>query len=122
MLMAYPSRVATRLGSRSLAGVAVLSVVLAFSPTITVAQSVGVGAYLGYETPALASGSYARVATDDGGGLILRAGPSQGSELIDTLANGDVVQILEGPRTTPTATGGFWSPMAPPPPMPMAAF
>ncbi len=107
MLMAVPSRVATRLGSRSLAGVAVLSVVLAFSPTITVAQSTGVGAYLGYDTPALASGSYARVATDDGGGLILRAGPSQSSELIDTLANGDVVQVLEGPAYDADGNGWF---------------
>lgn len=94
--MAFPSRVATRLGSRSLAGAAVLSVVLAFSPTIT-AASTGVGAWLGYEAPALASGSYARVATDDGDGLILRAGPSQGAEFIDVLANGHVVQVLDGP-------------------------
>ena len=107
MLMAVPSRVATRLGSRSLAGVAVLSVVLAISPTITVANSVGAGAYLGYETPALVSGSYARVQTDDGDGLILRAGPRQSEELIDTLANGDVVQILEGPAYDADGNGWF---------------
>ncbi|MEZ4504770.1 MAG: SH3 domain-containing protein [Thermomicrobiales bacterium] len=103
--MAFPSRVATRLGSRSLAGAAVLSVVLAFSPTIT-AASTGVGAWLGYEAPALASGSYARVATDDGDGLILRAGPSQSGELIDVIANGHVVQVLEGPSYD--ADGNAW--------------
>ena len=107
MLMAYPSRVATRLGSRSLAGVAVLSVVLAFSPTVTVANSVGAGAYLGYDTPALASGTYARVATDDGNRLILRAGPSQSNEVIDQLPNGDVVQILEGPAYDADGNGWF---------------
>ena len=105
--MAVPSRVATRLGFRSLAGVAVLSVVLALSPTITVAQSTGVGGYLGYDAPALTSGGYARVATDDGGGLILRAGPSQSSELIDALANGEVVQVLEGPSYDDDGNGWF---------------
>ncbi len=107
MLMAVPSRVATRLGSRSLAGVAVLSVVLAFSPTVTVANSVGAGAYLGYETPALASGTYAWVATDDGNGLILRASPSQSSEVIDQLNNGAVVQVLEGPAYDADGNGWF---------------
>ena len=107
MLMAFPSRVATRLGTRSLAGAAVLSVVLAFSPTITVAHSVGGSAYLGYDTPALVSGSYARVATDDGAGLILRAGPNQSDELIDVLANGDVVQVLEGPEYDADGNGWF---------------
>jgi murein DD-endopeptidase MepM/ murein hydrolase activator NlpD len=107
VLMAFPSRVATRLGARSLAGAAVLSVVLAFSPTITVANSAGTSAYLGYETPALVSGSYARVATDDGAGLILRAGPSQGAEPIDTLANGDVVQVLDGPSYDDDGNGWF---------------
>ncbi len=74
---------------------------------ITVAQSTGVGGYLGYEAPALTSGTYARVATDDGGGLILRAGPSQSSELIDSLANGEVVQVLEGPSYDDEGNGWF---------------
>ncbi len=74
---------------------------------ITVAQSTGVGGYLGYDAPALTSGTYARVATDDGGGLILRAGPSQSSELIDSLANGEVVQVLEGPSYDDGGNGWF---------------
>lgn len=107
MLMAHPSRVATRLGVRSLAGATVLSVVLALTPTLTVAQSTGVGAYLGYETPALAAGSYGRVATDDGGALLLRAGAGQDYEYISDLADGDVVQILDGPFTDDSGNGWY---------------
>lgn len=106
MLMASPSRVATRLGYRALAGVAVLSVVLALGPTITMAQSTAVGAYLGYDTPALDPGSYGRVATDDGGGLLLRAGAGQDFEYITELADGDVVQIVAGPDYD--ADGNGW--------------
>lgn len=106
MLMAYPSRVATWLGSRSLAGAAILSVVLAVSPTITVAQSTAAGAYLGYDTPALAAGSYGRVATDDGGGLLLRSGPGTDFEQLSRLDNGAVVQIVDGPSYD--ADGNGW--------------
>ena len=118
MLMAHPSRVATRLGIRSLAGAAVLSVVLAFTPTLTVAQSTGVGGNLGFDTPALAAGSYGRVATDDGGGLLLRAGAGQDYEYITELGDGDVVQVLDGPLPMTAATAGISSPMGPPRPMP----
>ncbi len=122
MLMAVPSRVATRLGYRAFAGAAVLSVVLALGPTMTVAQSAAVGAWLGYETPALDPGGYVRVATDDGGGLLLRAGAGQDFEQISQLADGDVIQVVDGPvydgegngwylvtdgATTAYAYGGF---------------
>jgi len=106
VLMASPSRVATRLGYRALAGVAVLSVVLALGPTITMAQSTAVGAYLGYDTPALDPGSYGRVATDDGGGLLLRAGAGQDFEYITELADGAVIQIVDGPEYD--ADGNGW--------------
>ena len=107
MLMASPSRVATRLGTRTLAGAAILSVVLALGPTITVAQSTAVGAWLGYETPALDPGSYGRVATDDGGGLLLRSGPGQDFEYIAELADGDVIQIVDGPAYDGDGNGWF---------------
>jgi murein DD-endopeptidase MepM/ murein hydrolase activator NlpD len=105
--MAHPSRVATRLGLRAVAGAAVLSVVLAFGPTITVAQSTDVGAYLGFETPTLALGSYGRVATDDGGGLLLRSGAGQDYEYISELADGDVVQIVDGPMYDGDGNGWY---------------
>ena len=86
MLMAVPSRVATRLGSRSLAGVAVLSVVLAFSPTITVANSVGAGAYLGYETPALVAKQRRRALM-----LLIVFGNASALTLLGALTDGPVV-------------------------------
>lgn len=92
---------------RALAGAAILSVVLALGPTMTVAQSSAVGAWLGYETPALDPGSYARVVTDDGGGLLLRSGPSQDYEYISELADGDVVQIVEGPSYDGDGNGWY---------------
>ena len=88
MLMAHPSRVATRLTVRAFAGVAILSVVLALCPAV-VANGPSVGGVSG-----LVSGSYARVATDDGAGLRLRSGPGIEFERITTLNDGDVVQIL----------------------------
>jgi uncharacterized protein YgiM (DUF1202 family) len=58
-----------------------------------------VGGNLGFDTPTLAAGSYGRVATDDGGGLLLRAGAGQDYEYITELGDGDVVQVLDGPFT-----------------------
>lgn len=104
--MASPSRVATRLGLRAFAGVAFLSVVLALGPTVVIAQSTAVGAFLGYETPALAAGSHGRVVTDDGGGLLLRAGAGQDFEYISQLSDGDLVQIVDGPYYD--ADGNGW--------------
>lgn len=107
MLMAHPSRVATRLGGRAFAGVAILTVVLALGPTISAVQATAVGGYLGYDTPSFPLGSYARVATDDGGPLLLRAGASQAEAFITQLETGDVVQVLDGPFYDGASNGWY---------------
>ncbi|MCA9859592.1 MAG: SH3 domain-containing protein, partial [Thermomicrobiales bacterium] len=71
------------------------------------AHSTGASAYLGYDTPAFATGSYARVLTDDGGGLLLRSGPGQSYEYITELANGDVIQIVDGPAYDEGSNGWY---------------
>jgi murein DD-endopeptidase MepM/ murein hydrolase activator NlpD len=66
-----------------------------------------VGGNLGFDTPTLAAGSYGRVATDDGGGLLLRAGAGQDYEYITELGDGDVVQVLDGPFTDDSGNGWY---------------
>ncbi len=48
-------------------------------------------------TPDFARGEDVAVLTDDGSGLVMRAGPSTSEERLAILGDGDVVQIVDGP-------------------------
>ncbi|MGI8476828.1 MAG: SH3 domain-containing protein, partial [Thermomicrobiales bacterium] len=47
--------------------------------------------------PEFSNGQRVAVRTDDGGGLVMRAGPSSAEDRIAVLGDGDVVQIVDGP-------------------------
>lgn len=60
----------------------------------------------GLTTPSFAGGDYVAVQTDDGTGLIMRAGPGRSEERLAFLADGDVVQVMSGPSSD--AAGDGW--------------
>lgn len=51
------------------------------------------------ETPSFGNGDYVAANTDDGAGLNIRSGAGTDFERVGSVANGDVVQVMNGPET-----------------------
>ncbi|HKG24063.1 MAG TPA: peptidoglycan DD-metalloendopeptidase family protein, partial [Thermomicrobiales bacterium] len=50
------------------------------------------------ETPSFGAGDYAAATTDDGSGLNIRSGAGTDFERVGSVAEGDVVQVMDGPE------------------------